>query len=160
MAGLLIENPQLAERLRRLAAQENLSIEELLIDLVEQRSGQPGGGPVSAPQEASAAVARLHRLACERARRYWQESGDAENARLSDEQLEAQGLHFDEQDRPRLKDGPSPGSALARLALSARAAQLPLGEEAVSMRSDDILHDEFADYLLKREHRQDRDATS
>lgn len=159
MAGLVIENQQLAETLRELAQREQRSVEALLLDLVERYQDQPSEKTVVVPSLAPDPVVRLHRFAYERARRYWHETGDDARAQLTDTELEAQHLRFDAQDVPYLKaDVQHRESALARLAALARNTPLSLGSEAVSARSDAILDEEFADYLLKRSNRQGPDA--
>lgn len=159
MVGLVIENQQLAETLRELAQREQRSVEALLLELVERYQEQPSDKTVIMPSPAPDPVARLRRFAFERARRYWHETGDEARAQLTDTQLEEQILRFDENDVPYLKaDVQHHESALARLAALARNDPLSLGREAVSARSDAILNEEFADYLLKRANRQGPDA--
>lgn len=156
MPGLTIDNEQLAEKLRKLAAQENLSVEDLLSDLVEHReSGSSEELPAS-----HASVESLRKLAYARARSYWRAVGDKAKASLTDEQLQEQLAGFDENDVPRLHTENMIAASLSRLALLARQSSLALDDEAVSSRSDDILQDEFADYLIKRMNGQTPDAAS
>jgi hypothetical protein len=78
---------------------------------------------------------------------------------LTDEELDEQFGAFDEEGIPRLKSElkslEPPIGSLAYAAKMAREANIRVGNLIDATRADDILNEEFADYLLKRMRGED-----
>jgi hypothetical protein len=152
MFTIHIQDEQLAQRLRQIAERENRPVEDVLRTLVEQYPGEVSSEPDI--REASEAVKRVLRNAYAKARRYWQSVGDTAKAALTDEELDEQFGMFDEESIPRLKSElkslEPPVGSLAYAAKIAREANIRTGNPIDAARADDILNEEFADYLLNR----------
>jgi predicted transcriptional regulator len=140
----------LADRLRAIAERENRSPEDALRSAVNMydRMGSPN------EERAYYSPQRVRERLYARARRYWQETGNTERLNLTDEQLDEQLWLFDEQGIPRLKSEQEAvqlsDNSLQRLAQLAEEADLQLSALTDAENLDDVLNDEFADYLLKR----------
>ena len=153
MLTIQIQDEQLAERLRQIAARENRPVEEVLKTLVEQYPGELPADP--AMYEKNDVVKRVRRKAYAKARHYWQSTGDTIKAALTDEELDQRFGAFDEEGIPRLKSElKSVEPPVGSLAYAAKIIREMGGIETRSSldvtQADDILNDEFADYLLKR----------
>ena len=102
---------------------------------------------------------RVRRKAYTKARQYWQSVGDTEKAALTDEALDEQFGRFDEEGIPRLKAEMKllepPVGSLAYAAKIAREFNIRTSNPVDASQADDILNEEFADYLLKRMRGED-----
>ncbi|MFN8374310.1 MAG: hypothetical protein U0694_15710 [Anaerolineae bacterium] len=89
-----------------------------------------------------------------RARRYWEQVGDNERLALKDEQLDEQFWLFDPQGIPRLKSEQEsielPPDPLEVIAQAAHAAGMSSAFTNISERSRELLHTEYAEYLMQR----------
>jgi len=152
MLTIQIQDEQLARRLRQIAERENRPVEDVLKTLVDQYPGEAPDERVE--REASDVVKRVRRKAYTKARRYWQSVGDTVKAALTDEELDEQFGAFDEEGIPRLKSElkslEPPVGSLAYAAKIAREANIRTGNPVDAVRADEILNEEFADYLLNR----------
>jgi hypothetical protein len=152
MLTIQIQDEQLARRLRQIAERENRPVEDVLKTLIDQYPGEAPDEQVE--REASDVVKRVRRKAYAKARRFWQSVGDTSKAALTDEELDEQFGAFDEEGIPRLKSElkslESPIGSLAYAAKIAREANIRTGNPVDAARADDILDEEFADYLLNR----------
>jgi hypothetical protein len=152
MLTIQIQDEQLARRLRQIAERENRPVEDVLKTLIDQYPGEAPDEQVE--REASDVVKRVRRKAYAKARRFWQSVGDTSKAALTDEELDEQFGAFDEEGIPRLKSElkslESPVGSLAYAAKIAREANIRTGNPVDAARADDILDEEFADYLLNR----------
>jgi hypothetical protein len=157
MATIQIRDEQLARQLRQIAGRENRPLEEVLRSMVERYPGETPDEP--SERETSDAVKRVRRKAYAKARRYWQSIGDTTKAALTDEELDEQFGAFDEEGIPRLKSElkslEPPVGSLAYAAKIAREANIRTGNPVDAARADDILNEEFADYLLNRMRGED-----
>lgn len=152
MLTIQVHDEELARRLREIAARENRPVEEVLKSLVDQYPAEQLADP--AAHEPGDAVKRVRRKAYAKARRYWQSVGEGEKASLTDEDLDEQFGAFDEEGIPRLKSElkslEPPVGSLAYAAKIAREANIRTGNPVDASHADDILNEEFADYLLNR----------
>lgn len=153
MLTIQIQDEQLAQRLRQIAERENRPVEDVLKTLVDQYSGEILTEP--GVYETSDAVKQVRRKAYAKARRYWQSVGDAAKATLTDEELDEQFGVFDEEGIPRLKSElkslePPVGSLAYAAKIIREMGGIETGGTLDASKADDILNDEFADYLLKR----------
>lgn len=149
---LIIENGRLAEQIQQVATQEHRSIEEVLFSMIAQYRSQSAIDEVP-DAEAMALSARL--AVYEQAREYWRKNGNPERAAMTDQQLDEQFWLFDADGIPRLKADQHevvlPASSLYRAGQMIRSAGFRSGQSDISIRSREILNDEFADYLLSRD---------
>lgn len=152
MLTIRIQDEQLAQRLRQIAERENRPVEEVLKTLVDQYPGEGSSEP--AVSEPTDAVKRVRSTVYAKARHYWQSVGDIAKMALTDEELDEQFGRFDEEGIPRLKSElqslEPPVGSLAYAAKIAREANIRTGNPVDAARADDILNEEFADYLLNR----------
>ncbi len=160
MDPLIIDDGQLAQELRHLAAEQNRSVTDLLADLLENyRAARADFDPEIDPQALAQTV---RQNAYERARRYWRETGNAERLALTDEELDEQFWLFDPQGIPRLKSEMAqveiPQKSLYRLGEALENLHYRSGRSDMAARSQQILRTEFADYLLRRMNRPAPDA--
>jgi hypothetical protein len=150
MAELLIRDETIARRVLDIAEREGRSVEAVIASMIDRYQSPP---PLS-DAERAARLRAVRARAYAEARRYWQEAGDTARLALTDEELDAQFWMFDAEGIPRLKaDEGQPGivpSSRARLAASAKAANIQFSSNDVASRSREILEEEFADYLLRR----------
>jgi predicted ATPase with chaperone activity len=157
MTTIQIHDEQLARQLRQIAERENRPLEEVLRSMVERYPGETPDEP--SERETSDAVKRVRRKAYAKARRYWQSIGDTTKAALTDEELDERFGAFDEEGTPRLKAElkslEPPVRSLAYAAKIAREANIRTGNPVDAARADDILNEEFADYLLNRMRGED-----
>ncbi|MBI5959800.1 MAG: hypothetical protein HY866_13755 [Chloroflexi bacterium] len=149
MLTIQIHDEQLAQRLRQIAEQENRPVEDVLRTLLDQYPAE-----VIKPQMGET-VRQIRRTAYTKARQYWQSVGDLTKAGMTDEELDEQFGVFDPEGIPRLKSEmaalePPVGS----LAYAAKTIREMGGIESSgtldATRVDDVLNEEFADYLLNR----------
>lgn len=152
MLTIQIHDEQLARRLQEIAEQEHRPVEEVLKTLVAQ---YPVESPInSAGHSMSEAVKQVRRKAYNKARRYWQSIGETGKAAMTDEELDEQFGVFDDEGIPRLKSElkslEPPVGSLAYAAKIAREANIRTDHPVDSSRADDILNEEFADYLQRR----------
>ncbi len=151
MSIIEIHDEEFARWLQQTAEQQNRSVE----DVLKTKTKYPAETSTPAEKrDPSEGVMRVRRKAYAKARRYWQSVGDSAKAALSDEELDEQFQWFDEEDIPRLKSEldslePPPGSG-AYTAKIAKEADIRFGTTIDARRADDILNDEFADYLINR----------
>jgi hypothetical protein len=153
MFTIQIHDEQLAQRLRQIAERENRPVEDVLRTLVEQYPGKVSSE--SDRRETNEAVKRVRRNAYVKARRYWQSAGDTAKAALTDEELDEQFGVFDEEGVPRLKSEleslePPVGSLAYAAKIIREMGGIETSGTLDASKADDILNDEFADYLLKR----------
>jgi hypothetical protein len=147
---LVIHDEHLAKRLQELAARENRSVEEMLQNWAAQHITQSPSEP-----EPTEAVRRVRAKAYVKARKYWESIGDTAKAALTDAELDEQFGVFDEEGIPRLKSElkslePPVGSLAYAAKLIDEMGGIPTGKSDVASRADEILNEEFADYLLQR----------
>ncbi len=153
MLTIQIQDEQLARRLRQIAERENRPVEEVLKTLVDQYPGEVSTEPDL--RETSDTVKRIRRTAYAKARHYWQSVGDTSKAALTDEELDEQFGAFDEEGIPRLKSElkslePPVGSLAYAAKIIREMGGIETGGALDATRADDILNEEFADYLLNR----------
>ncbi len=158
MFTIQIQDEQLAQRLRQIAERENRPVEDVLRTLIEQYPGEVSSEPDI--REASEAVKRVRRNAYTKARRYWQSVGDTAKAALTDEELDMQFGRFDEEGIPRLKSElkslePPVGSLAYAAKIIHEMGGVETGGSLDVTQADDILNNEFADYLLNRMRSED-----
>jgi hypothetical protein len=160
MLTIQIHDEELARRLEEIAQREQRPVEEVLKTLLAQyptEASIPESEPVT---ERSEVWLRVRRKAYAKARQYWQSAGDSEKAALSDEELHEQFAVFDEEGIPRLKSElktlePPVGSLAYAAKIIREMGGINTGGTLDATRADDILNEEFADYLLKRMKRKD-----
>ncbi|HML23113.1 MAG TPA: hypothetical protein PKD09_15780 [Aggregatilinea sp.] len=157
MLTIQVHDEELARRLREIAARENRPVEEVLKTLVDQYPAEKLDDPgARAPSDA---VKRVRRKAYTKARQYWQSVGDGEKVALTDDELDEQFGVFDEDGIPRLKSELAslepPVGSLAYAAKIAREANIRTENPIDASKADDILNEEFADYLLNRMRGED-----
>ncbi len=152
MLTIQIRDEQIAQQLQQIAERENRPVEEVVINaLIAQYPTKP-----STPQaDKSEAVKRVRRNAYTKARQYWESVGDTAKASMTDELLDTEFAVFDEQGIPRLKSEMSslepPVGSLAYAAKIVReTGGIRAGQSLDATKADDILNEEFADYLFKR----------
>lgn len=101
----------------------------------------------------------MYEKAYAKARRYWESVGDHEKAAMTDDELHEQFGVFDEEGIPRLKSELTtlqpPVGSLAYAAKMAREANIRVGNSLDVTKADEILNDEFPDYLLRRMRGED-----
>jgi len=158
MLTIQIQDEELARRLRQIAERENRPVEDVLKTLIDQYPGETPDEQVE--REAGEAVKRVRRNAYAKARRYWQSVGDTAKAALTDEELDEQFGMFDEEGIPRLKSElkslePPVGSLAYAAKIIREMGGIETGGTLDASKTDDILSDEFADYLLKRMRGED-----
>jgi len=149
---LVIHNEQLANRLQRIATRENRPIEDVLESLL---ADYPEEMPAAQTENA---VQQYRAKLYLRSRQYWQQTGDVKRLALTDAELDEQFWLFDADDIPRLKADqdavsllPSSGAWLAKTVESVGLSD----QVDIAGHADDILREEFADYLLKRMNDED-----
>jgi hypothetical protein len=158
---IIIKDPELAQRIERIARQEHRSVREVLASMVTEYKPREAGGDLPDAD----ALARHVRLAAYReARDYWRSTGDKKRAAMTDGQLDEQFWLFDADGIPRLiaeKDSVElPESSLHRAGQVLITAGFHSGQSDVSTRSREILDTEFTDYLLEHMNRPaDNDKT-
>jgi plasmid stability protein len=134
----------LAERLRAIAEREHRSPEDALRSVLTyyEAHTQPA---VAQNADVQAALLRMRPKLYERARRYWQQTGDAERLKLTDEQLDEQFWLFDEQGVPRLKSDqaaiPVQNDPLVEIAEMALSQGWGSEREDISENFDDALNE-------------------
>ena len=153
MLTIQIHDEQLARQLQEIAKRENRPVEDVLKMLVAQYPTEPPAE--TARPDQSEAVKRVRRKAYAKARQYWQSVGDTAKAAMTDEELDEQFAVFDEEGVPRLKSElkslEPPVGSLAYAAKIIREMGGIHTEGSLDVtKADDILNEEFADYLLKR----------
>jgi hypothetical protein len=155
MLTIQIHDEELARQLQQIAEREKRPVEDILKTMVARYPAAPTERP-----DNSDAVKRVRRKAYAKARLYWQSVGDTEKAAMTDEELDEQFGRFDEEGIPRLKSEmkslePPVGSlAYAAKIIRERGGIHTEGSLDVT-KADDILNEEFADYLLKRMRGED-----
>jgi hypothetical protein len=154
---LTIHDEQLAQQLQEIAEREHRPVEDVLKSMVARYSAKERPEPI--PQDTTDSVTRIRHNAYAKARQYWQSIGDKSKATMTDAELNEQFGAFDEEGIPRLKSELSPEPPVGSLAYAAKIIRERGGvdlESAVdATKTDDILNDEFADYLLKRMRGED-----
>ena len=153
MFTIQIHDEQLAKRLEKIAERENRPVEDVLKAMVAQYPAEPPTETVKSNK--GRAVNPVRRKAFVKARQYWQAIGDTLKASMSDEELDEQFGAFDEEGIPRLKSElkslEPPVGSLAYAAKIIREQGGVQTEGSLDVtKADDILNEEFADYLLDR----------
>jgi hypothetical protein len=142
---LVIHDEELAQELQQIAERENRPVEAVIKSMLAYY-------PVR--EDKSEAVRRVRRKAYAKARRYWESVGDTVKAAMTDEELDEQFGAFDEEGIPRLKSElkslEPPVGSLAYAAKMAREANIHTGNPIDASKADEILNEEFANYLLNR----------
>lgn len=157
---IVIEDQELVRKLEDLAQSQQRSVEEVIATLLGHRL------PASPTQQASAEdLARQVRLGIyQRARRIWLEHGIDEKAAMTDEELDEHFWAFDPEGYPRLKSEQSeiqiPEGSLRHAGRILRRSEFRSGRSDIAERSQEILRDEYTDYLIERMNRQAPDAQS
>jgi hypothetical protein len=155
---LVIHDEQLAQRLEQIARKENRPVEDVLRTMVAQ---YPAETPLEAAKsERSAAFRRVRDKAYIKARKYWESVGDTEKASMTNEELDDQFGVFDEEGIPRLKSEletlePPPGSLAYAAKIIKEMGGVRTGKSFDASKADDVLNEEFTDYLLKRMRGED-----
>jgi hypothetical protein len=158
MLTIQIHDEQLARQLQQIAERENRPVEDVLKSLVNQ---YPEAPPIETTRpDKSEAVKRVRRKAYSKARLYWKSVGDTAKAVMTDEELDEQFGVFDEEGIPRLKSElkslePPVGSLAYAAKVIREMGGIRTGGSLDVMKADDILNEEFADYLLKRMRGED-----
>jgi hypothetical protein len=145
---LTINDDQLAQQLTELAKREQRSVEDLLKSLLAQYPHQ------TVDEDIEQAMRGVRQKAYAQARRYWQETGSIERLALTDADLDEQFWLFDGEGIPRLKSEHdqvqlTTGSLYA-LAQEAAKARIQFHQTEDDVDYDEILNNEFADYLLNK----------
>jgi hypothetical protein len=136
---IIIEDPQLAQRIQNIAERERRSVEDVLASMLAQYEAPAAGQDAPRAED----LARRVRLAAyERARGYWRRVGDEERAAMTDEQLDRQFWLFDEDGVPRLKADKREvrvaESSLHRAGQALRSADFRFGQSDISARNQAI----------------------
>lgn len=155
---ITLRDADVIRKLQRRAKEESVTVEDVIGDLVTSLP-EPEPPPSEEPAPAKPERSIIRTKAYKHARDYWRKVGDEARAALTDEELDEQLDFFGENMIPYLKsDGmrPKPGS-LCDLAEAAREAAVDLGDANLSERADDILNEEFGDYLRGKMDRQNND---
>jgi len=158
---IVIEDPQLAQEIQRIAEREDRSVEDVLSSMLAQYQTPVSGQDTP---EADKLARRVRLVAYQEARDHWHRAGDKERAAMTDEQLDQEFWLFDADGVPRLKADKDqvvlPESSLHRAGQVLRSAGFRSGQTDISARSRAILDEEFADYLLSRMKRSTDDASA
>jgi hypothetical protein len=158
---IVIEDPQLAQRIQRIAERERRSVEDVLTTMLAQYQ-PPGAGRVAPEADELARQVRL--AAYQTARDYWRRAGDKERAALTDEQLDREFWLFDADGIPRLKTDKDKvvlsESSLHRAGQVLQSAGFHSGQTDIGARSREILNEEFTDYLVARKNGPGDDASA
>ncbi len=159
MTTIEIQDEQLARKLQHIADTEHRSLESVLRGLVADYSVEPVRQATNENRDDG--VRRVRAKMFAKARRYWESVGD-EKAALTDEYLEEYFGAFDEEGIPRLKSElttlePPVGSLAYAAKVIRERGGIRSGRHSDSSRADDILNEEFADYLLARMRRTSLD---
>jgi len=161
MLTIHIHDEELARRLQEIAEQEKRPVEDVLKTLVEQYAGETATDSTDQDEnDAAQQLRQVRRTAYAKARRYWQSVGDTTKAAMTDEELDKQFVWFDEEDIPRLKSEveslePPIGSLAYAAKILREMGGIRTDGELDVTKADDILNEEFADYLLKRMSNED-----
>ncbi len=157
MFTIQIHDEELARQLQQIAERENRPVEDVLKTMVARDPAAPSAETPT--PDTSELRKRVRRKAYAKARLYWQSVGDTEKAAMTDEELDEQFAVFDEEGIPRLKSEMKslepPVGSLAYAAKIAREFDIRTANPVDASRADDILNEEFADYLLKRMRGED-----
>jgi hypothetical protein len=163
MSTIEIHDEELASKLRQIAEREHRPVEDVLKSMVERY-------PVESPDDREKADERdelqeIRHKIYKQARTYWESAGDAEKAALSDAELDEQFAFFDEEGIPRVKSEvtswePPVGSLAYAAKIIREEGGIHTGGSLDVTRADEILNEEFADYLLNRMRRNDADEAS
>ena len=160
-----IRDEELIAQLNRIAQRENRPIESVLKSLVSQ---YPTPTPINTSdtqpvedddyrERQNPQVRDIYLRAYEEARTYWRSVGDTEKANLTDEQMDREFWSFDEDGIPRLKDERPAHKRMSDLELALMRIQSEgsiIGGNSIDPEKiDDILNEEFADYLIQRMNR-------
>jgi hypothetical protein len=153
MLTIQVHDEQLARQIQQIAERENRPVEEVLKAMVERYPTEKTNG--NDRPNRSEAVKRIRRKAYAKAREYWQHNGDSTKAAMSDDQLDEQFGAFDEEGIPRLlSELPSSEPPVGSLAYAAKIIREKGGVRTDGSlditQVDQLLNDEFADYLLNR----------
>ena len=151
---LVIDDLNLAEQIQQIAHQENRSVEDVLSSMVAQYRPQPLIDDLPSPE---ALAQRVHEFVYKQARDYWVSVGNNERASMTDEQLDEEFWLIDADGIPRLMSEKGeielPASSLHRGGQILASSGFRSGQTDISMRSREILIEEYADYLLSRINR-------
>lgn len=110
-----------------------------------------------------AEIRQIHLNAYAKAREYWRKAGDTEKANMTDDEMDIQFGAFDQDGIPRMKDelvSDAPEGSLAHALqilndLDDDDDDSDMFIDASTL--DDILRDEFGDYIYQRMNRGDHD---
>jgi hypothetical protein len=158
MLTIQIHDEQLARRLQQIVEREKRPVEDIIRTLVDK---YPEVTPAETSKpDKSEAVKRVRRKAYVKARQYWESVGDSAKAALTDDELDEQFGVFDEEGIPRLKSEmkslePPVGSLAYAAKVIREMGGIRTGGTLDVTQADDILNEEFADYLLKRRRGED-----
>lgn len=156
---IVIDDSKLAEQIQQIAQQEHRSIGEVLAAMVTQYRPQAVVDD-SFDSEEMARQVRLY--AYQQARDYWRDVGDVDRAAMTDAQLDEAFWLIDAEGIPRLKSEQDkvnfPASSLHRGGQILASAGFHSGRTDISLRSREILEDEYADYLISRVNQSTDDA--
>jgi hypothetical protein len=153
MLTIQVHDEELARQLQEIANRENRPVEDVLKTMVAR---YPAETPIeNGKPSKSESAKRIRRKAYAKARDYWQGIGDTTKAAMSDEALDEHFGAFDEEGIPRLKSElKSTEPPVGPLAYAAKVIREIGGVRTVGTldvtHADDILNEEFADYLLKK----------
>jgi hypothetical protein len=160
MATIEIQDEQLAQRLQSIAEAENRSLESLLRRFAADYPVNPMP-PVRSKEEKEEEIRWVRAKWYAKARRYWESVGETEKAALTDDYLDEHFGAFDEEGIPRFKSEITTEPPVGSLAYAAKVIEEMGGVQIEgyfdSSKADDILNDEFADYLLARMKRNSGD---
>ena len=123
-------------------------------EIAQQILGLFTGKSASEQQDMTEAIRQIRKKIYQRARAYWKATGDEARLALTDEALDEQFWLLDHEGVPRLQSDQGavelPPDPLETMLKCAEDAALPFYDHNIAERSRDILHAEFAEYLLRR----------
>jgi hypothetical protein len=161
MLTIQIQDETLARQLQTIAEREDRPVEDVLKAMVAQYPVRPEVRPQESPEDIAESIRQVYRKAYNKARAYWESVGDTVRAAMTDAELDEQFGAFDEEGIPRFKSELPPEPPVGSLAYAAKIIEeqggVITGGTLDASRSDEILNEEFADYLLKRMNGEDGD---
>lgn len=159
-----IKDEELIADLQQIAQRENRPLEDVLKTMV--RYYPKPQAPILSYQMSDdddylerqdPQVRDIYLRAYEEARAYWRGVGDSDKADLTDEQMDRLFWSFDEEGVPRLKDempsDPPEGTLAYALKVIQEMGGVDIETHIDPEKIDDILNEEFADYIISRMNR-------
>ncbi|MDX2078858.1 MAG: hypothetical protein SFZ02_20660 [bacterium] len=163
-----IHDADLIQKLQAIAQSENRPVEAVLKSMIHYYPHVTAPAVNDAPQtpvdddyneRQDPDVRYIYLRAYKEAREYWRAEGNMARANMTDMEMDEQFGAFDEDGIPRLKhelpsESPPPVGSLAyALKIIQEMGGVKGGELIDPEKIDDILREEFADYLIQRMNR-------